>query len=83
MPHRCPAPGCNINLPNNRFMCMRHWQLLPAKLRSKITYGVGPLSPWSLDGQLAKPSRAMLKAIQWLTDHDTRRKGKEEGSEIP
>lgn len=35
--HACPVAGCSArNLPHDRLMCWKHWQMVPARLRSLI-----------------------------------------------
>lgn len=36
MTHRCPAEGCTINVPNDTFMCARHWRMVPKPLQTAI-----------------------------------------------
>lgn len=47
MTHRCPAPGCGEDVPQNRFACPRHWFALPKDLRDELWFAYrhhGPLS---------------------------------------
>jgi len=63
--HICHAKGCDVLVPPARFMCMRHWRMLPEDTRDLI---------WSVyrDGQeiTMTPSAEYLQiareAIAWL-----------------
>jgi hypothetical protein len=34
--HRCPAPGCPVQVPDEFFACSRHWYSLPKQLRDEL-----------------------------------------------
>lgn len=34
--HRCPAPGCEAQVPSNQYACRAHWYSLPKPLRDAI-----------------------------------------------
>lgn len=36
MTHTCPTTGCTITVPQNTFMCARHWRMVPRPLRDAI-----------------------------------------------
>lgn len=42
--HRCPAFGCQKDVPNKLLMCFAHWKIVPAALQDVIVaqwkYGV-------------------------------------------
>lgn len=35
--HRCPKPGCTIQVPNRLLACRPHWYELSAPVREAIT----------------------------------------------
>lgn len=45
--HKCPAPGCDANVPSDQYACRAHWYALPARLRRAIWHGYRkqPLGP--------------------------------------
>lgn len=36
MPHKCPGPGCPVQVPDHMLMCRPHWYQVPAALRSRV-----------------------------------------------
>lgn len=36
MSHKCHAPGCDIEVPPARLMCLFHWRLVPRVLRDAV-----------------------------------------------
>lgn len=34
--HRCPSPGCTIDVERGAFACRPHWFTLPGTLRNRI-----------------------------------------------
>ena len=34
--HICHAKGCRIVVPPSKFMCLRHWRMVPKKLQDAI-----------------------------------------------
>lgn len=48
MTHRCNAKGCAARVPQNIFMCGRHWRMVPKPLREAISTGwsMGAGSPY-------------------------------------
>lgn len=32
----CPAPGCDVEVPLDRFLCRRHWFSLPGSARDAV-----------------------------------------------
>jgi len=35
--HACPAPGCVVRLPFERFACRRHWFEIPPVIRGRLS----------------------------------------------
>ena len=40
--HRCPAPGCNLLVPNRLLACSPHWGALPVDVRRAILAAYRP-----------------------------------------
>lgn len=36
MPHKCPGPGCPVQVPDHMLMCRPHWFKVPLPLRSDV-----------------------------------------------
>jgi len=36
-PHKCPMPGCNVQVAYTQLACKPHWYWLPLPLRRAIT----------------------------------------------
>lgn len=34
--HECPAPRCEVWVPDNQLACKQHWFALPKELRARI-----------------------------------------------
>jgi len=34
--HRCPAPGCPVEVPPEELACSRHWYSIPKPLRDEL-----------------------------------------------
>jgi hypothetical protein len=56
--HKCPVPGCRVQIPGNLLMCRAHWQQLPAELQARVyaTYWEHNRKP--NDEELLKAHRA-------------------------
>lgn len=67
--HRCHAIGCETSVPPRRFMCVRHWGMLPAAMQRRIwsTYRPG-------QEEDKRPSQAYLVAAHasahWLHERE-------------
>jgi len=35
--HKCPSPGCNVQVARSRFACLEHWRALPESDQRAIT----------------------------------------------
>lgn len=65
MSHLCHASHCRVEVPPSKFMCKKHWAMLPKKMQDDI---------WNAykDGQeiLKLPSREYariaVRAVFWL-----------------
>lgn len=37
--HKCPAPGCDKDVPSSQYACGRHWYSIPKPLRDELWAG--------------------------------------------
>lgn len=59
--HKCPAPGCNVDVPFEQFACRAHWYSLPKDLRDALW------SSWNRYGSgSVEHADAMDRCITWL-----------------
>lgn len=65
MPHTCHAAGCNEHVPPERFMCRRHWFMLPKILQARIwaSYRRGQCDDWRITHEYAEAAK---DAVKWL-----------------
>lgn len=74
--HKCPAPGCKVQVPAHQFACHKDWFRIPTNLRIDIN------AAWrerqSFNGRPAQERAtanlahldAMAAAMRWLRDND-------------
>lgn len=39
MTHKCPAPGCTVQVPRSQLACRPHWFSIPQEIRSRLWSG--------------------------------------------
>ena len=61
MTHCCAAPGCTIDCPTDKLMCLPHWKRLPLDLQRKV------YATWNRVRREPEPYReAREEAVEWL-----------------
>lgn len=61
--HECHWPDCHVQVPPAMWGCIKHWRMLPKRLRNLIWYHYTP-------GQeiAGNPSRAYLRVARQVQD---------------
>jgi len=62
--HRCPAPDCRNQVPDNQLACRMHWFTLPLPIRKKVWHAYRVYGPGSLDHL-----EAITEATDWLEEN--------------
>lgn len=63
--HRCPLPGCHVDVPQHFLMCGMHWRMVPARLRSAVWDAYN-----AAHGHMTRDlSAAQLAAITAVREH--------------
>lgn len=67
--HTCHARGCDVHVPPRRFMCPKHWYMLPKATRDAVWAAYRPGQERTMD-----PSREYLDvttdAVNWLAERE-------------
>jgi hypothetical protein len=54
--HKCPAPGCDADVPSTMFACRPHWRSLPKPIRDEVWRA------YQEDGALSEAHMAAMEA---------------------
>lgn len=57
--HTCPAPGCNVQVPQSQLACRPHWYSIPPEIRSRVWSGYR-------SNDTTRHNQAMADAIAFL-----------------
>jgi hypothetical protein len=68
MSHRCPSPGCAVDVPDDQLACHTHWYSLPKPMQRAVW------AAW--DGGHGAGSIAHTKAIEAAIDYLARKAAK-------
>lgn len=71
MAHHCHAASCLVPVPEEMFMCKRHWFMLPYTMRQEIwrTYRDGQCDDWQITHEYAE---AAIKAVRKIAQKEGR-----------
>lgn len=62
--HRCPAPGCPVQISPTQLTCREHWRGLPFQVRAAV------LREWHRRPNSPAHRRAVFVALAWLSYPD-------------
>lgn len=57
MTHRCPLADCSNKVPDNVFMCARHWRMVPRPLQLAV------YESWRSEGRAGENHREALRVV--------------------
>ena len=69
MSHHCHATGCKVAVPPERFVCLRHWRMLPKAMQKAIwdNYRVGQCDDMQPSKSYCEAAKA---AVIYLANKD-------------